>query len=222
MSTLTHTEASHEVGSTHLRAFTLPSYDRTIRLALVPEQAVLLAGDHVEVTVRVGRGRALEIVEPGGTVAYAMRGSAARWDVTVEVEDGGSLIWHGEPFVVSEGANVTRRLAVDLATDTTLVLRETLVLGRTGEGPGQLLARTDVRRDGLPVLVEELDTRAGLGQHRVLDQVLHLGPSCAAHPAHTMTLESGDLLHRWLGDSTHASPVRQCSVYPRQSSPSAE
>ena len=29
---------------------------------------------------------------------------------TVEVEDGGGLVWHGEPFVVAEGADVARTL----------------------------------------------------------------------------------------------------------------
>ena len=48
MPTLTRTE----VRSSHLRAFTV---DRT-RVALVPDQAVLLAGDRVTVSVRVGAG----------------------------------------------------------------------------------------------------------------------------------------------------------------------
>jgi len=210
MPTLTRTE----VRSSHLRAFRL---DRT-RVALVPEQAVLLAGDQVTVSVRVGAGQSLEVVEPGGTVAYAMRGSVARWDVRIEIEEGGCLVWHGEPFVVSEGADVRRSLRVELAPDSRMVLRETLVLGRTGEGPGRLLARTDVHRDGLPVLVEELDSAVGLGGHRVVDQVLELrsfetGAERPAQPPELMVLESGDRLHRWLGAATHESPLG-----PRQSS----
>jgi urease accessory protein len=209
MVTATHTE----VRSSHLRAFAL---DGT-RVALVPEQAVLLAGDQVEVTVHVGPERTLEIVEPGGTVAYAMRGSSARWDVTVEVEEGASLDWEGQPFVVAEGAEVSRSLSVSLAAGACARLRETLVLGRSGEGPGRLLTRTEVHRDGAPVLVEGLDARTGLGRHRVLDQVLYLGATCTGDPAYTMTLESGDQLHRWLGDATHTSPIRFA-----QSSPSEE
>jgi len=159
-----------EVRSSHLRAFRL---DGT-RVALVPEQAVLLAGDQVTVSVRVGAGQSLEVVEPGGTVAYAMRGRAARWDVRIEIEEGGCLAWRGEPFVVAEGADVCRSLAVDLAAGAAAVLRETLVLGRAGERPGRLLARTEARREGAPVLVEELDSTLGLGAHRVVDQVLEL------------------------------------------------
>ena len=191
-----------EVRSSRPRAFALDAG----RVALVLEQAVLLAGDHVTVTVRVGCGPSLEIVEPGGTVAYAMRGRSARWDVTVEVEAGGSLVWHGEPFVVAEGADVTRTLTVELAGDASAVIHETLVLGRSGEARGRLRSRTDVRRRDAPVLIEDLDARVGVGAHRVLDQVLRLG-SPGVVDEHTMVLESGDLLHRWLGSATHASPL---------------
>ena len=206
MPTLTRTE----VRSSHLRAFRL---DRT-RVALVPEQAVLLAGDQVTVSVRVGAGQSLEIVEPGGMVAYAMRGSTARWDVRVEVEEAGSLVWHGEPFVVAEGAHVRRTTDVALAAGATLVLRETLVLGRHGEAPGRLVARTDVHRDSTPVLVEELDSTLGLEAHRVLDQRLCVGTRCGGDG---LVLESGDRLHRWLGADTHASDLAGCqSSSPRE------
>ena len=191
-----------------------------MRVALVPEQAVLLAGDQVTVAVRVGAGQRLEIVEPGGTVAYAMRGGQARWDVRVVVEEGGSLVWHGEPFVVAQGADVVRSTTIDLAPGACLRLRETLVLGRSGEAPGSLVSRTDVRRDGVPVLVEELDSALGLGPHRVVDQVLDLRGSetVAERPPQptldVMALEGGGRLHRWLGAQTHASPisVRQSSL----------
>ncbi len=199
-----------EVRSSHLRAFRL---DGT-RVALVPEQAVLLAGDRVTVSVRVGAGQSLELVEPGGTVAYAMRGHTAHWDVDVEVEPGGRLVWRGEPLVVAQGADVRRTTRVDLGAGAAVVLRETLVLGRHGEAPGRLVARTDVHRDGEEVLVEELDAAVGLGPHRVLDQSLCLGLACRAEG---MVLQSGDRLHRWLGAETHASPVQVC-----QSSPSEE
>jgi len=200
------TRTRTEVRSSHLRAFAL---DRT-RVALVPEQALLLADDQVTVTVRVGAGSSLEIVEPGGTVAYAMRGRSARWDVTIEVDAGGTLVWHGEPFVVAEGADVERTTSVEVEAGASVTLRETLVLGRAGETPGGLRSRTEVRREGAPVLLEDLDARVGMGPHRVLDQVLHLGSPCA-DDEHSMTLESGDVLRRWLGAATHASPLRRQS-----------
>ena len=194
------TSTATEVRSSHLRTFRLDG----ARVALVPDQAVLLADDRVTVSVRVDAGASLEIVEPGGTVAYAMRGRSARWDVTIEVEDGGSLTWHGEPFVVAEGADVVRTLTADLGADTVVSLRETLVLGRAGEAPGRLVTTTNVRCAGLPVLVEAMDSELGLGGHRVVDQLLHLGlPACGDG----MVLASGGHLHRWVGDEVHLSPV---------------
>ena len=192
-----------------------PSPSDRLRVALVPEQAVLLAGDHVEVTVRVGRGAALEIVEPGGTVAYAMRGRQARWDVPVEVEDGGSLVWRGEPFVVARrrrrpaahGSRSWRRHPGSCSARRSSSVAQARDRARSCH-------RTDVHRDGVPVLVEELDAALGLGPHRVLDQGLCLGSGCTADG---LALESGDRLHRWLGAETHASPISVC-----QSSPSAE
>lgn len=206
-----------EVRSSHLRAFRLDG----ARVALVPEQAVLLAGDRVSVSVCVGAGQALEIVEPGGTVAYAMRGRAARWDVGVEIEEGGSLVWHGEPFVVADGADVCRSLRIDLGAGASAVLRETLVLGRAGERPGRLVTLTEARRGGVPVLVEELDSALGLGAHRVVDQVLELrgfetGAASPPRPPE-LVLESGDRLRRWLGAATHESPIgRGQSSSPRE------
>lgn len=195
------TRTRTDVRSSHLRTYRLDGS----RVALVPDQAVLLAGDHVTVEVRVGAGDSLEIVEPGGTVAYAMRGGTARWDVSIELEADASLVWRGEPFVVAEGADVRRGLDVRLAPGARLALRETLVLGRSGEAVGRLRSRTVVRCE-VPVLVEELDSATGLGPHRVVDQLLHVALACADHPT-TLVLETGDRLHRWIGDATHRSPL---------------
>jgi urease accessory protein len=214
-----NTATRAEVRSSHLRAFDLGGD----RVALVPEQAVLLGGDHVTVSVRLGAGQRLEIVEPGGTVAYAMRGGQARWDVLVEVDEGGVLVWHGEPFVVAEGGDVVRTTSIDLRSGARVALRETLVLGRSGESPGRLKSRTHVQRDGVPVLVEELDAALGLGPHRVVDQVLELGGPEGLDgldrrvEATCLQLESGDRVHRWLGAETHRSPIDLS-----QSSPSEE
>ena len=65
-----------EVRSSHLRAS--PSRRTAARGSRWSRSRRSVAGDHVEVTVRVARGAALEIVEPGGTVAYMMRGRRAR------------------------------------------------------------------------------------------------------------------------------------------------
>ncbi len=189
----------------------------TARVALVPEGALLLAGDAVEIDVSVDAGAHLDLVEPGGTVAFDMRGARARWDVRVDVRAGGSLTWAGLPFVVAAGADVDRTLRIRYDAGARLALRETLVLGRFGEQPGRLHQRTEVLTGaGEPVLVEDLPldpASAGLllGGHRVLTSVLLLGDS--ADVADTGTDDRYDLdqpgatLWRRLGHQAHETEL---------------
>lgn len=165
-----------------VRARRLPDEDGRTRVALVASQALLLAGDDVRIEVEVGSGRALEVVEVSGTVAYDMRGGAATWTVDVRVARDGLLVWPGLPFVVADGADVERRTRVDLAPGARAVLRETLVLGRTGEAGGRVRTTTDARLAGRPLLVETfalgpatVRDPALLGGARCLDTLLLLG-----------------------------------------------
>ncbi|WP_191465657.1 urease accessory protein UreD [Nocardioides campestrisoli] len=203
-----------------LRVVVLERGPRRVSVALVPTTALLLAGDRVRIELRVGEGCLLEVTEPAGTVAYDMRGDAARWQVDVQVADGAGLVWQTPEFVVSQGAHVERRTTVRLAGDASCLLRETLVLGRTGERPGALVATTSVTRDDLPVLQERLvagpqaQVPGILGGHRVIDQVLDLGSPVdptgtgPADPDPTqdpppMLLAAGGRLHRRLADAAH-------------------
>jgi len=205
------TGAAGGPGRPQVRPMLISSNSRSARVCLVPEGALLLAGDEIEIRVSVGAGAALELVEPGGTVAYDMRGGHARWDVEMQVATGATLVWGAEPFVVAEGADVRRTTRLDLAADARVVLRETLVLGRHGEQPGRLAQRLDVTGPGWsPVLVEELavDGRSApgiLGDHRVVSSVLALGlalPEEAA-PAGRYDLESHGTWWRGLGHEVH-------------------
>lgn len=199
-----------------LRARLLGLGPASARVALVPEGALLLRDDEVSVDLVVGEGVHLEIIEPSGTVAYDMRGGSARWDVQVRVESGGRLTWQAQPFVLAEGADVRRRMSARLADDAALLHRETLVLGRSGEGAGRLQLRTDVTRGDVPVLVEELALGSGeptvgvLGPHRVVDTLLSLGrPDPAAVPAlpgtATYRLAGGGTMWRTLTDASHCA-----------------
>lgn len=160
------------------------------RVALVATTALLLGGDHVEFDVRVGAGGWLDVVETAGTVAYDAQGGASSWTVRATLAAGARLTWSGEPFVVADGANVHRVTDLDLAAGATACLRETLVLGRSGERGGAVRARTRARRDGRELLVEDLDLsvvaarRAPgmLGGYRVVDSVLLCGVAAPATP----------------------------------------
>lgn len=181
------------------------------RISLVPEGALLLAGDDVHLQVRVGAHTRLELVEPAGTVAYDMRGAMARWRVQATVAQGSALVWHGEPFVIAEGGRVVREMHAVVAADATLAVRETLVLGRHGERAGELHQATRIERpDGTPVLVDGLDVARGnpglgLGDRRIVETVMLVGRTLAGTPSAgtLLELEGGGVVWRSLADEAH-------------------
>ena len=189
------------------------------KVALVATTALLLGGDQVDLQLRVGPGAWLEIVETAGTVAYDANGQPSSWNVDVVIEDGGLLLWHGEPFVVSDGANTMRHSSFEMGEAAAMCVRETIVLGRTGEIGGSVRVRNRVRR-GHPVLVEDLDltdrsTRelpGVIGGATVLDTVTLIGrpaPALAIPDGQLFTLDDDGAVARVLRSGLAGSPVAQ-------------
>jgi urease accessory protein UreH len=129
------------------------------RVALVQTRASIVRGDAVELSISVGEGAALELVEIGATLTHHARGGESA-EVTVEVAvgDGGRLTWLGAPLVVARGADVRRTVCVELAGAGRVLLGETVVLGRAHARYGALRARTRIVYDGRPTLDETLET----------------------------------------------------------------
>jgi urease accessory protein len=186
------------------------------RVCLVPDGALLLAGDAIQLEVTLGPGVHLELVEPTGTVAYDMRGGQATWDVSLYLAERASLVWAGEPFVVAGGARVTRSTDVRLGLGARLAVRETLVLGRHQERSGVLTQIWTARNcDSEEVLVEHLHLdetahRPGiLGGNRVLGSVLALGFELPPEtcPDGRMDLEYGGTVWRRLAADAHRGAV---------------
>jgi len=185
--------------------------------------ALLLGGDAVQLDVRVASGCSLTIEDVGGTVAYDGDGDTARWDVRIALGDGARLLWRALPFVVADGAQVERSTTVALGAAASALMRETLVLGRTGERGGGIVSRLCVEDARGPVLVETLRARGDepvpgvLGGHRVLDSVLAVGPGSEPAPpgaavpsapeppagATVLQLARGGRLVRALGADAH-------------------
>ena len=202
-----------------LRAQRLHGPDDRARVALVGQTALLLGGDQVGLAVEVGPGATLELSDIAGTVAYHGRGQAASWHTSIRLGLGARLSYAGEPLVISDGADVTRTLTVDLAEGASACLRETVVLGRTGEVGGRLDATTTVRQEGSDLAVERLVLDAGsrarpglLAGVRVVDSLLALGTTA---PAITQRmdvvsyalLDEVSTITRFLGTSLADSPL---------------
>ncbi len=191
----------------------LRTIDGSVRFALVAGTALLLAGDAVRIEIEVSGPVRLDVIETAGTVAYDMRGGSATWDVEVALRDGAALTWAGEPFIVADGAQVTRRTRLSLTSGCTALVRESLVLGRSGESGGDLRTSTRVDLDAAPVVTETLDlTRAargdwiGIGPHRCLDTLATYGFRL---PVESSVLQAAGpaSIARWLGAEQHLSDL---------------
>lgn len=193
---------------------------RTIRVALVATQALLLAGDEVRVEIQAHGDIELEVVEIAGTVAYDMRGGSARWEADVQLADGAHLSWLGEPFVIAAGASVVRATRLGLEPGSSATLRESLVFGRSGEVGGRLLVSTRATYDGQPLLVEDLDLsptvrngHAVLGRGRCLDSLTRLGKRLPGQHG-TLQLAGPGSIRRWIGSAMHESTIGRDDVRP--------
>ncbi|MFG1817408.1 urease accessory protein UreD [Kribbella sp. NPDC049174] len=186
-----------------------------VRIALVAAGALLLAGDQVRIEIVVTGPVQVEIIETAGTVAYAMRGARARWDVDIQLTDGANLRWYSEPFVVSADAAVTRSTVVRMEHGCTAELRESLVLGRHGEVGGALQTMTRAWIGDHLTLAEDLDlspdARGGwavMHTARCLDTVTALGFRLP-EDTHTVQLEGCGSIARRLVHEQHESDLRQ-------------
>ena len=155
---------------------------RHLRVALIGIHMMLLGGDDVRIQLAVGPGVTLEVIEPAGMVAYDADGRQSRWCLDAVLGEGSALIWSGAPFVAAAGSNVLRETRVQLAAEAGFLLRETLVLGRSGEDAGPLRSVTRVSGDGTEYLFEDLDLHGMrhravgvLGSSKVLSSVTAAG-----------------------------------------------
>ncbi|WP_350350884.1 urease accessory protein UreD [Microbacterium sp. A8/3-1] len=191
---------------------------RSARIALVAGGALLLGGDRVDIAVTVGSGCTLDLEDIGGTVAYASDGVAAFWDVEVTLGADSRLRWAGLPLVIADSADVHRQTRIRLGDGAIAVIRESVVLGRSGERGGRIRHRTSVADAEGPVLEEELDADGGapvpgvLGANRVLDTIIRVGdrpPAATGRGATFMALSAPGAIARYLGDAAHASPLAE-------------
>jgi urease accessory protein len=148
------------------------------RIGLLATTALLLGGDEVELRIRVRPGARLDLFDVAGTVAFDGRGAPARWSTSVTVYAGAVFRWSGQPLVVADGADVTRTLDLDVAGTGRALVRDTVVLGRTGESGGRLRSRTSIHHADRLIALEgqdldpELRRLPGvLGDLRVLDTI---------------------------------------------------
>jgi urease accessory protein len=158
------------------------------RVAIVPTQAGPLDGDHDIVRLYVGAGATLVTVPIAATLALP---GHSRLELEATVESGGALVLDEPPLIVAEGAAVTRRTRLVLGPGAIAVVRDVVVLGRSGEGRGRLDAELRATLEDRPLLHDALRLEPGCGDdhvalapgHRVVGTACLLGERDEEEPA---------------------------------------
>lgn len=120
----------------------------------------LTGGDRLDYGLELGAGAVAVATTQTAERAYASLGPPAAMDVALSVGPGGWLAWLPQETILFDRSVLHRRTVADLQGDAGLLICETVVLGRVAMG--ERLHRVDladwreVRRDGVPVLVEPL------------------------------------------------------------------
>lgn len=160
------------------------------RVMVVGAMSGPLGGDRFAVEAEVAEGARLHVGSAAATIALPGQAKGeARYDVRLDVADGGELRWLPEQLISAQGSDLYVSSRVELRGGARLVFREEQVLGRVGEQPGRLTSRLALRLDGRPLLDQELscgpgapggwDGPAVLGGHRALGQLLVVRPEFA-------------------------------------------
>ncbi|MEU0053214.1 urease accessory protein UreD [Streptomyces sp. NPDC006309] len=163
------------------------------RVMVVGAMSGPLGGDRFTLAARVEQGARLHVGSAAATIALpGQTGDEARYDVRLDVADGGELRWLPEQLISAEGSDLYVTTRAEVGAGARLVLREEQVLGRAGEQPGRLTSRLTVRVAGRTVLDQELacgpgapggwDGPAVLAGHRAVGQLVVVRPEFADEP----------------------------------------
>lgn len=131
-----------------------------------PLEAILIntaggmtGGDRLRWEVEVGEAAALAVTTQACEKVYRSAGGSATIDCRLDVARGGRLAWLPQETIVFDRSAMARRIDVDLAADSRLLLLEATIFGRKAMGEAVTMAgfrdRWRVRSEGRLVHAEE-------------------------------------------------------------------
>ena len=140
-----------------------PYWDgQVLQVRIVNPTAGILAGDRLELAVRVGAGASLLAMTPAATRAFRMRSGAAECRQSFVVEAGGWLEYAPEPLCPHEGCDYRQRTRIEVAEQGEAYWVDAVAPGRVGREESwawrRLRVALDVSHAGAPVLCERLDS----------------------------------------------------------------
>ncbi len=135
-----------------------------LQVRIVNATAGILAGDRLELDVRVTADAALLVMTPAATRAFMMRSGLAECRQAFAVDPGGWLEYAPEPLYPHRDSDYAQRTLLEIADGAEAYFADSLAPGRAGRGEiwawRSLRLSLDVVHAGKPVLRERL---AGAG-----------------------------------------------------------
>lgn len=152
----------HQSGSA--KAILPKMHGRAPEVVFLNTSGGVTGGDHLHYGLDVGAGARAVGTTQTAERAYRSTGTIGRIETRLTLGAGSTLHWLPQELILFEGAHVRRDLRVEMPGDATLVMLETLVLGRAAMGETleriALHDRREVIRDGKPAMIEAI--RLGL------------------------------------------------------------
>ncbi len=120
----------------------------------------VVSGDGLDIRIAVGADASVLVTAPGATKAYRSSGESVRQEIRLMVESGGCMEWLPHETIAYEGARLSSRLDVQLASSARFFGWEVLCLGRPVSGDhfssGHLDLRQSIALDGRLLLSERV------------------------------------------------------------------
>lgn len=146
----------------------------------------------------MGTGSHLTLSTQAAERAYRAAEGTARVTTGISVAEDASLFWVPQELILFDGASLTRRLHIDLASSARLLMVEPVIFGRKAMGEtlrdAALNDRIEICRDGTPVYIDgvklagDLEARlsraalaAGAG---AMASLVMVAPEAEAHLPH--------------------------------------
>ncbi len=156
----------HESGSLRVR-FPSPEGDG-LSAVFVNTAGGIAGGDRFDIEIAAGEGSRLTLTTAAAEKVYRAAGPAAELNIALRLAGGAHLSWLPQETILFDRARMSRRIDIDLAEDSSLLLCEIVVFGRAAMGErmrsGEFVDRWRVRRGGRLVFAETVRLAGDIGE----------------------------------------------------------
>jgi urease accessory protein len=165
----------------------------------------MTGGDRMRIAATVRAGAAAVLTTQAAEKIYRSDGPDTDIAAVLALENGARLDWLPQEQILFDGARLRRAFDVGMAADASLLMVESLVIGRAAMGEvvrsGLLLDRWRIRRGGRLVFAEDVRLDGALDRHlarravaggaRALATVLHVAPDAESRAEEARALLAG-------------------------------